>query len=529
MKKRFAEILVLVGCAALFSLGAAGLHADPEEDEFDLAPPPGIQGQQSGNDSQKQDGGEEELPPAPELETPDDEPGQKPDLEEKKTPDEGVDETPNDELEKTPGDLNGEDEDFLLIPEDVSEMDETETTETAEKVEKAEKAGESENAEKSEKSGKSSVLEKPSEDEKDELENKPATAEEMAELKEKIQKILNIYQFISLSTAENSPNDIIFFIMPYGCDAEIFLGPREANTRINAIGALCWNVPMKNNVAFTGSTEKLMPGLGYGIQQYSGQLLAAMAVARVPIDYRFPAGWSKVAGADAKNDPEKSKKNVESNVPEVPKGKKNFEIRNLVEFEQKNCRWGSDLSMTLIGLSYYLEPDAEWEANDGEKWTLERIVKNELDREMKLDESSAVNQLFGLLFAIRCRKMQLGEESLTGEYKRAEVFMERYKKFILSLQNDIGVWHPKYFAMKGVTPNHATEMLEASGHILRWLVTMTPKKELKDGRIFKAVKIVTELLEYQLTYWDPGNASGKEIEGIMAALHALTIYEKRAW
>ncbi|MCR5164608.1 MAG: hypothetical protein K6C40_11375 [Thermoguttaceae bacterium] len=514
MKKRFADILVWIGCAAFFSLSAAGLYADPD-DEFDLAPPPGIQSERSGNDSPKQDGDEDELPPAPELETPDDEPEQKPEQEENNLPDEKENENSDDE------DLNDEDEDFLLIPEDVSEMDETETPETEENTGKTEESGNT---------GKTSVLEKPSEeDEKDELENKPATAEEMAELKGKIQKILKIYQFISLSTAENSPNDIIFFVMPYGCDAEIFHGPREANTRINAIGALCWNVPMKNNVAFTGSTEKLMPGLGYGIQQYSGQLLAAMAVARVPIDYRFPAGWSKLAGAEDKNETEKSKKDAESNVPEVPKGKKNFEIRNLVEFEQKNCRLGSDLSMTLIGLSYYLEPDAEWETNDGEKWTLERIVKNELDREMKLDESSAVNQLFGLLFAIRCRKMQLGEESLTGEYKRAEVFMERYKKFILSLQNDIGVWHPKYFAMKGVTPNHATEMLEASGHILRWLVTMTPKKELKDGRIFKAVKIVTELLEYQLTYWDPGNASGKEIEGIMAALHALTIYEKRAW
>ncbi|MBR0191177.1 MAG: hypothetical protein IJQ31_03830 [Thermoguttaceae bacterium] len=524
MKKRFAEILVLIGCAALFSLGAAGLLAD-SDDEFDLDPPPGIQTPQSGNDASKQDADEDEdeLPPAPELETPD----QEPDQEQKKEPDEMEDGNSEDDLENPQNDLNeegGEDEDFLLIPEDVSEPETGETSVVAETTETAE------TAEKTEETGKISVLEKPSEaEEKDEKEVKTATAEEMAELRGKIQEILKIYHFIGLSTVENSPNDIIFFIMPYGCDAEIFLGPREANTRINAIGALCWNVPMKNTVAFTGSTETLMPGLGYGIQQYSGQLLAAMAVARVPIDYRFPAGWSKLAGDDAKKDQEKSKKNSESNVPEVPKGKKNFEIRNLVEFEQKNCLWGRDLSLTLIGLSYYLEPDAEWEANDGEKWTLERIVKNELDREMKLDESSAVNQLFGLLFAIRCRKMQLGEESLTGEYKRADVFMGRYKKFILDLQNEIGVWHPKFFAMKGVTPNHATEMLEASGHILRWLVTEVPKKELKDERIFKAVKIVTELLEYQLTYWDPGNASGKEIEGIMAALHALTIYEKRAW
>jgi len=352
---------------------------------------------------------------------------------------------------------------------------------------------------------------------------------EMQELREKIYKILKVYQSISLCTSENSPNDIIFYVMPFGCDAEVFLGSREANTHINAIGALCWNVPMKNSVAFTESTQKLMPRLGYGIQQYSGQLLAALAIARVPINYRFPAGWTKLEEDEKKPDDEQTVKNIESNVPKLPKGKKNFAIRNLVEFEQKNCRWGNDLSLTLIGLSYYLEPDVEWVAGDDEKWTIERIVKNELDREMKLSESSATNQLLGLLCAIRCRKMALGEDSLTGEYKRAEIFMERYKNFILDLQNEIGVWHPKFFELKGVTPNQPTEMLEASGHILRWLVAYMPKSELKDERVFKAAKIVTELLEYQLTYWDPGNASGKEVEGIMAALHALTIYEKRAW
>ena len=356
------------------------------------------------------------------------------------------------------------------------------------------------------------------------------SAEERA-LREKILKTLRTYDQISLCTGENRPLDVIAYVLPYGCDAEIFFGCREANTRINAIGALCWNVPMGNEVAFTESREKLMPRLGYGIQQYSGQILAALAIARVPMNYRFPAGWATLSGEDDSEAGEETELELpelaaDSETPTAPRGKKRFGIRNLVEFEQQNCRDGRDLSQTLIALSYYLPPDAKWESSDGETWSLERIVQNELDRPISAGDSTATNQLLGLICAIRCRKMRT-HEPLSGQYARAESYMERFQKFVLDLQNSIGIWHPEFFLKKGMTPEQPTEMLIASGHILRWLVTAMPRNELNDPRIFKAVSIVNELLEYQLTYWDPANASGTEIEGVMAALHALTIYEKR--
>ena len=297
---------------------------------------------------------------------------------------------------------------------------------------------------------------------------------------------------------------------------------------------------MGDESAFTSSRERLMPRLGYGIQQYSGQLLAALAIARVPIDYRFPAGWAElnensenVNALPSANEPaslentEEPSESYEELRSGMPRGKKRFGIQNLVEFEQKNCRWSRDLSQTLIALSYYLPPDAEWESGDGETWTLERLVKNELDRPVETGSSAATNQLLGLLCAIRCRQMRTGDAPLEGQYARAEKFLESWRTYVLDLQNEIGIWHPEFFLKKGVTPNRPTEMLLSSGHILRWLVTVTPRQELNDPRIFKAVSTIHELLEFQLMYWNPTNASSTEIEGIMAALHALAIYEKR--
>ncbi len=339
-------------------------------------------------------------------------------------------------------------------------------------------------------------------------------------LRKKILNTLQIYDHISLCTEENRPIDVISYIVPYGCDAQIYYGPREGNTRINAIGALCWNVPLGNESAFTDSTERLMPRLGYGIQQYSGQLLAALAIARVPINYHFPAGWAEEASKNSNGNEIKTNNTL-------PRGKKHFGIQNLVEFEQKNCKWGRDLSQTLIALAYYLPQDAEWESLDGERWTLERLIQNELERPISAGDSSATNQLLGLLCAIRCRQMRMKNLPLTGQYARADSYMKRFHSYILEIQNEIGVWHPEFFKKKGMTPEKPTEMLIASGHILRWLVTATPRHQLNDARILKSVATVQELLDYQLTYWDPTNASGTEIEGIMTALHALSIYEKR--
>ncbi len=357
----------------------------------------------------------------------------------------------------------------------------------------------------------------------------PYTDEELA-LRTKIHNTLRKYDHISLCTQENRPIDVISYIVPYGCDAEIYYGPREGNTRINAIGALCWNVPLGNESAFSDSTKRLMPRLGYGIQQYSGQLLAALAIARVPIDYRFPAGWATETeknGIEEETETENETLNEPDANSVLPRGKKRFGIQNLVEFEQQNCQWGRDLSQTLIGLAYYLPQDAEWESSNGEHWTLERLVQNELERPISVDNSSATNQLLGLLCAIRCRQMRTKNAPLTGQYARADSYMKRFHTYILDIQNEINVWHPEFFKKKGMTPEKPTEMLIASGHILRWLVTATPREQLNDSRILKSVITVQELLDYQLTYWDPTNAPGTEIEGIMTALHALTIYEKR--
>lgn len=324
------------------------------------------------------------------------------------------------------------------------------------------------------------------------------TAEEQS-LLTRIRRTLRIYRQISLATQENSPSEIMLWTLPFGCQTEIYRGCREDENRINAIAALCWNIPMGEEVTFGGNAQQLIPRLGYGIQHTSGQLLAALAIARVPTDYLFPAA----AGEE-----------------------RVFRVSDLVEFEKKRCVAGNDLSSILIGLSYYLSPEETWEANDGEMWNLERIVRNELERQVDVGTSEVTSQLLGLIYCLRCLRMR-SADTTTGEFARAGDYLQKFRQFAFSLQNDAGCWHPLFFTRKGAVATDFRGMLLSSGSILQWLAAATPREELSDPALQKAVSVVEALLYLHLEHWDPATASSREIEGVCAALHALVIYEKR--
>lgn len=323
------------------------------------------------------------------------------------------------------------------------------------------------------------------------------TAEEES-LLARIRRTLRIYRQTSLATQENSPSEIMLWILPFGCQAEIYRGCREEEDRINAIAALCWNIPMGEEVTFGGNSRQLLPRLGYGIQHTSGQLLATLAIARVPIDYPFPAAGNERV----------------------------FRVSDLVEFEKSRCVAGNDLSSILIGLSYYISPEETWEANDGEMWNLERIVRNELSRKVDAASPEITSQLLGLIYSLRCLRMR-SVDITTGEFARAREYLQTFRQFAFSLQNEAGCWHPLFFTRKGAEANDFRGMLLASGPILQWLVAATPVEELSDPALQKAVSVVEALLYLHLEYWDPATASPREIEGVCAALHALVIYEKR--
>ena len=331
----------------------------------------------------------------------------------------------------------------------------------------------------------------------------PLTASEK-ELAERINRTLEVYRKISLATDENRPSDIMLFAIPYGCKVGIYHGDRESEKSINAIAALCWNLPMHGQVTFNPASETLMPNFGYGIQRYPGQLLATFALSRVSVDYSFPAG-----SADTKKT-----------------SRRTYTVGDLIDTEKNRCREDADLSFVLIGLSYYLEPDAVWEDSDGTLWSLEKVVYHELTRKPSLRSSEITNQLLGLTCAVRCRK-QRSDAPLSEVYLAAEKYLADYREFALRNMNEWNCWHPQYFEFRGISHRQRNEMFFASANILRWLVLDAPAQDLSDPRIMKALDVIERLAYDHVHRWNPCEASAQEMEGVSAALHAMMIYEKR--
>ncbi len=58
-------------------------------------------------------------------------------------------------------------------------------------------------------------------------------------------------------------------------------------------------------------------------------------------------------------------------------GKTVRKVADLVEAEKLGCRTGGDLSLRLIGLSYYVD-EPEWKNDLGETWSIERMIEEEI-------------------------------------------------------------------------------------------------------------------------------------------------------
>lgn len=199
---------------------------------------------------------------------------------------------------------------------------------------------------------------------------------------------------------------------------------------------------------------------------------------------------------------------------------------DLVAYEQQRCRAGADLSYTLIGLSYYLSPEAVWENTDGERWSLEKLLYHELKRRPNIATVDITNHLLGITCAVRCRQQRVKEET-SPIYLAAMKYLADFREFALTNQNEWHCWHPQFFARRGISHTRRDELFFASAHILRWLVVETPREELSDVRLQNAMDILERFAYDHLTRWDPCEASAQEIEGVTAALHAMTLYERR--
>jgi hypothetical protein len=329
--------------------------------------------------------------------------------------------------------------------------------------------------------------------------------EKAAVLKKSIRATLAANTKRAVTTQNNTPGDILLMALPYGADAKVYQPNLSVDTRdrtaqrgsyIYSIGTLCWNYPCSGKTLLRSDGKRVYARVGAGFQRRPASFLALLAMSNIMPNYEL-----KVNGA-------------------------NYSIGHLIASEKAAVSKGSNLSMALVGLSFYGEAGDQWKNEIGETWNIERMVTEELNRSIDQGSSDVTDWLLGLTAAVKLYEEE--SKAVRGPMALAKRQLGTYHEFVLSVQNDQYLWHPKFFLFKGTNPDNF-ETLYSSGHILRWLLLSLSDRELNDSRVIRSVTSLMAAVNRVPTNIGAGTMTDRQLEGLAVSLHALSIYNQRVF
>ncbi len=309
--------------------------------------------------------------------------------------------------------------------------------------------------------------------------------EELIKLREDVRRVLSYYRERPESAAKRSPWGVMHSLIGYGADTDLIVNGKKAN----AIGWLSWNGNCRGQQLFYVKNEKLGVRQGPGVQGHHGQYLAMLAQSRVT----------------TKNS--------------IKVGDQEFTMDDLIEYEQLGCKPQSELTFKLIALSYYLDSDASWKSSTGQDWDIARLIKEELAQKVIGVACGGTHRMMGFSYAVRMREKE--GKPLDGQWGRAKKYVEDYQNYTYRLQNRDGSFSTSWFEGRGAKAD-IQRRLQTTGHILEWMVFSLQREQLKDPRLVKAVRYLTNLMwRYRNTEWEIGPKGH--------AIHALALFDQRVF
>ena len=242
-------------------------------------------------------------------------------------------------------------------------------------------------------------------------------------------------------------------MMVYGADTQVIVGRKRYST----IAWIAGNNACRGQRIFDLDEHGLFVRSGAGLQGHQGQLLTMFALAGVPQDY-----------------------------PIYCNGKR-FSVADIVRREMDDCVSGNELTFTLIALSHYLDSDEVWRSRDGETWSIARLIREELSQPIVGAACGGTHRLMAFAHAIRMRRRQ--GRPIDGQWRRAEIFTQDFVKYAYGLQNRDGSMGTAWF--EGRQDNGDIDRkLQTTGHIVEWLLTVTPDSQLQNPRLVSAVNFL---------------------------------------
>jgi len=285
------------------------------------------------------------------------------------------------------------------------------------------------------------------------------------------------------STSVRSPWAMMHALLAFGGEYEMVHG----QGRVNAIGWMCHNGTCRTQRMFTPTTVGFKPNVGDGVQGHESQFLAILAQSNVPLNYPIQVGASK------------------------------FTVEDLVRYEMATCKEKTELTFKLIGLSYYLDSNKQWRANDGKLWSISKLIQEELAQPIIGAACGGVHRLMGFSFSIRQRQLQ--GMQVNGQYARAAKFVKEYIDYTWQLQNPDGSFSTSWYEGRANEPNEERK-LQTTGHMLEWLMYTLSDEEIKSPRVGKSIDfLLSKIYDKRENKWPIGPRGH--------ATRALALYNAR--
>jgi hypothetical protein len=225
----------------------------------------------------------------------------------------------------------------------------------------------------------------------------------------------------------------------------------------------------------------------YAFEGHPTQFLGYMSMANIPLEY------------------------------EVKTPTKIITIKDIIHDAKMQVHAGVEITWTLWALAHYEEPDAQWFNAAGEPWSIERLVKMQVDEPVTSGACGGCHGLFALAYA---RNMYLStKKPLRGVWFEADQKIKRYIAEARALQNADGSFSTDHFKGPGYSDDFGLR-ITTSGHQLEWLMIALPHSKLKEEWFRRAIaNVARDLVSNRHVASDCGP--------LYHGMHALVVYRQR--
>ncbi|MCP4782043.1 MAG: methyltransferase domain-containing protein [Fuerstiella sp.] len=173
-------------------------------------------------------------------------------------------------------------------------------------------------------------------------------------------------------------------------------------------------------------------------------------------------------------------------------------MRGMINNAQQTVKEKDEPTWTLWALSRYLPSSARWRSEDGESWSIEKLVQTQTAKPMQGAPCGGTHGLFALAHA---RNVYLRQRKpLRGVWLQAEYKIRKYINTARMQQNADGTLSSNFFRGKEYNPDFNKRMASA-GHILEFLMIALPQNELGERWVRRAIEAMArDLLNNRKAY-----------------------------